>query len=180
MHNAYSAKVTNSVLGQLHILSVDAPYSCCLLASLPQGLFVIALPGEVTICLFFWFLAFDGTVQCISLMLHRLGILIAAIDGFLINWIPIRTKKFYLFETFAALYLIWNTVFLSPGLVLGNPYKESGAQDDNVMYSCMIWKTNSASAVTTALHVCLVANTILFLLCWVVSWMLPMRLYVWN
>ncbi|KAL7505363.1 hypothetical protein ACHAWX_000605 [Stephanocyclus meneghinianus] len=144
------------------------------LVKVTWGLFAIALPGEVIICLLFWFLEFDGTVQYVSLMLHGIGILLLAIDGFLINRIPLRIKQFFLFEAFAASYLIWNIIFSFSGL--GNPYRESGAQDDDAIYSSLRWKTNTASAVTTAVLVLLVANPILFLLCRSVSRLPPRRL----
>lgn len=144
------------------------------LAKITWSLLAIALPGEVIICLLFWFLEFDGTVQYVSLMLHGIGILLIAIDGFLINRIPLRMKQFVLFEAFAALYLIWNIVFSFSGI--GNPYKESGAQDDDAIYSSMRWKTSTSSAVTIAVLVLLVANPILFLLCRAVSRLFPRRL----
>jgi len=147
---------------------------CGVLVKITWGLFAIALPSEVIICLLFWFLEFDGSVQYVSLMLHGIGILLIAIDGFLINRIPLRMKQFFLFEAFAAIYLIWNIVFSFSGL--GNPYRESGAQDDDAIYSSLRWKTNTASAVTTAVLVLVVANPILFLLCRAVSRLPPRRL----
>ncbi|KAL3775079.1 hypothetical protein HJC23_013999 [Cyclotella cryptica] len=144
------------------------------LIKLTWGLLAIALPGEVVICLLFWFLEFDGTVRYVSLMLHGIGIVLIVIDGILINRIPLRIKQFFLFEAFSALYLVWNVAFSFSGL--GNPYKESGAQDDDAIYSSMRWKTNTSSAVTVAVLVLLVANPILFLLCRAMSRLLPMRL----
>lgn len=108
------------------------------------------------------------------MMVHGVGIILIVIDGLIVNRIPLRMKQFFLFEGFSALYLLWSIAFSFSGI--GNPYKESGAQDDDAIYSSMRWKTDSASAVTVAALVLLVANPIVFLLCRAVSRLPPRRL----
>ncbi|KAL7518710.1 hypothetical protein ACHAWX_003520 [Stephanocyclus meneghinianus] len=152
----------------------DAGGSCGILVKITWSLFAIALPAEVVICLLFWVLEFDGTVRYVSMMVHGVGIILIVIDGLIVNRIPLRMKQFFLFEGFSALYLLWSIAFSFSGL--GNPYKESGAQDDDAIYSSMRWKTDTASAVTVAALALLVANPIVFLLCRAVSRLPPRRL----
>lgn len=88
----------------------------CLLGSWQKVMLAIALPGDAIICLF-WLLEFYGNVECISLMIYGLGILLIAINGFLFRCVPNHMKQFYLFETFAILSYVEYSLILSWGLV---------------------------------------------------------------
>ena len=145
-----------------------------LIVKITWALFAISLPGEIIICILFWALEFDGTVRYVSMMLHGVGVLLLAIDGFVLNRIPLRMKQFLLYELFATLYLTWNIIHAFSGI--GNPYKDNGEQDDDAIYASMKWKENTASAVILGVLVLFVANPIIFWFCRGVSRLFSMRL----
>lgn len=124
------------------------------------------------ICILFWILEFDGTPEYVSIMVHGGAMVLIAIDGFLLSRIPLRMKQFVLFELFSFLYILWTIIHAYSGT--GNPYNESGEQDDDAIYASLAWQNDTGRAVIMSVGVLLVANPIIFLLVRLVS-RLPRR-----
>ena len=142
------------------------------------ALFAIALPAEITITILFWTLeygTYDGDVYVI-VMEHGIAMVLIMIDGFVLSRIPLRMWQFILFETFVALYLLWNVIHAYSGI--GNPYADGDTptEDDDAIYGSIAWKNNTTAAVVLVLGVLFAANPIIFMVCRTLSRLLPRRL----
>lgn len=142
------------------------------------ALFAIALPAEIVITILFWTLEYDADdgVAYVSVMVHGIAMVLVMIDGFVLSRIPLRMWQFTLFESFAALYFLWNVIHAYSGI--GNPYAEGDTptQDDDAIYGSIAWKNNTTAAVILVLGVLFAANPIIFMVCRTLSRLLPRRL----
>ncbi len=145
------------------------------LAKTTWALLALVVPVEITITILFWLLEYhpgDG-VSYVSLMVHGGTAILLLLDGFVLSRIPLRLKQFIFFESFSFLYLLWNVVHAISGI--GNPY-DGVTQDDDAIYSSLDWNTAPAKAIIMSVLVLLVANPIIFGICWWLSRLLPLRL----
>lgn len=142
------------------------------------ALFAIALPAEIVITILFWTLEYDADdgVAYVSVMVHGIAMVLIMIDGFVLSRIPLRMWQFILFETFAALYFLWNVIHAYSGI--GNPYADGDTptEDDDAIYGSIAWKNNTTAAVILVLGVLFAANPIIFMVCRTLSRLLPRRL----
>ena len=141
------------------------------------ALFAIALPAEIMITILFWigklkYFTYVGNVYD-SVMVHGITMVLIMIDGFVLSRIPLRMWQFILFETFVALYFLWNVIHAYSGI--GNP--NTPIEDDDAIYvSILAWKNNTTAAVVMLLGVLFAANPIIFMVCRTLSRLLPRRL----
>ncbi|KAL3759861.1 hypothetical protein ACHAWU_007605 [Discostella pseudostelligera] len=121
----------------------------------------IVVPAEVMITILFWALEYESgdAISYVTVMVHGGTVILLFIDGFVVSRIPLRLKQFVFFETFSFLYLLWNVLRAYPSDVV--------SQDDDAIY---------LSNIVLFLVVLLVANPIIFGICWWLSRLLPLRL----
>ena len=60
----------------------------------------MVLPAEILICILYWYLEFDGSIDYVNVMSHGGGILLIIFDGIVVNRIPIRAKQLIFVELF--------------------------------------------------------------------------------
>ncbi|KAL7434347.1 hypothetical protein ACHAXH_002488 [Discostella pseudostelligera] len=139
------------------------------------ALLAIVVPAEVIITILFWALEYEAgeSISYVTVMVHGGTMILLFIDGFVLSRIPLRLKQFVFFETFSSLYLLWNIIHAYSGI--GNPY-DGVSQDDDAIYSSLDWNTTPTKAIIMSVLVLLVANPIMYGICWLVSRMLPLRL----
>jgi hypothetical protein len=125
------------------------------------ALLAIVLPAEVMITILFWALEYESgdTISYVTVMVHGGTMILLFIDGFVVCRIPLRLKQFVFFETFSFMYLLWTITRAYPSDVV--------SQDDDAIYS---------SNIILFLVVLLVANPIIFGICWWLSRLLSLRL----
>ena len=125
------------------------------------ALLAIVVPAEVIIAILFWALEYEAgeSISYVTVMVHGGTMILLFIDGFVLSRIPLRLKQFVFFETFSFLYLLWNVLRAYPSDVV--------SQDDDAIY---------LSNIVLFLVVLLVANPIIFGICWWLSRLLPLRL----
>ena len=115
------------------------------------ALLAIVLPAEVMITILFWALEYESgdIISYVTVMVHGGTMILLFIDGFVVCRIPLRLKQFDFFETFSFMYLLWTIIRAYPSDVV--------SQDDDAIYS---------SNIILFLVVLLVANPIIFGICW--------------
>jgi len=141
-------------------------------------LFAAALPFQVVLTILFWVLEFDGDLNYVSFMVHGGGLILITIDGFFLSRIPLRAKQFIFFELLSGLYILWSVLHAFSGI--GNPYVDIGDQTDDAVYNTLAWRNKPVGALILAAGVFFVANPLIYLFCWTVSWLLPRRCYEAN
>ncbi|KAL3822566.1 hypothetical protein ACHAXA_007677 [Cyclostephanos tholiformis] len=142
------------------------------------ALFAIAAPGQVMVTILYWTLEFDvdDEVTYVNVMTHGIVMLVIMFDGFILSRIPIRMKQFVLFESVAALYILWTIIHDYSGI--GNPYAdgETSTQNDDAIYESIAWKNNIDGAAIICVVALIVANPVIFMACRTLSRLLPRRL----
>jgi hypothetical protein len=139
------------------------------------ALLAIVVPAEVMITILFWVLEYESgdSVSYVTVMVHGGTMVLLLIDGFVLSRIPLRLKQFIFFESFSFLYLLWNVIHAYSGI--GNPY-DGVSQDDDAIYSSLDWNTTPTKAIVMSVLVLLVANPIIYGICWGMSRILSLRL----
>jgi len=145
-----------------------------LLLKTTWALFAIAFPAEIVITILFWLLEFDGNLKYVSVMVHGGFAALLLIDGLLLSRIPLRMKQLLLSQAFCFFYILWGGIHAYSGI--GNPYKDDGTQDDDAIYGSIAWKAKPIDTTILVVGVFFLVNPIVFLVCRLLSRLLPRRL----
>jgi len=132
------------------------------------GLYSLAAPLELSICLLYW-AAVAGTgpsaFSYVSVCEHG-GIALAVLLDGVTRGIPVRVPQVAYLLGLCGLYLVWTVV----DAVLGIGNGEWGpAYDDDALYPILNWNSNRETAMTaSAVAICLVAPGSFFV-CWLLG-----------
>lgn len=117
-----------------------------------------------------WGLVFDGTATYVGMMNHGGFTVLVAIDGLLLNRIPLRMKQMAFIEMLAVLYVLWMVIHAFSGI--GNPIED----DDTIIYESVAWKKDPVQATVVSVLAVFVLSPLCFAIPWGLGRLPPRRL----
>ena len=133
-------------------------------------LFLIVIDHGIMVTLLFWLTEYTNSYSEPTfplVMFHGGAVLLALIDGFIINRIPIRLTHYIFVLFFGMLYCIWTVL---QGLVfeIDNPWT-SPQDDSEALYTLIDWKNDPTLAIIVGIGVNFVAFPLLTMIFWAIS-----------
>lgn len=122
------------------------------------GVFVVAVSNTLAVCPLYW-VAATTPPGYPEIMLHGGIFIIVALDGLVINRIPLYVKQVFLLWSFNGLYLLWTVIHWLTGM--GNPDLQDEEQD--AIYANLDYASHPGFACATLLTFALVVNPVCFL-----------------
>ena len=116
---------------------------CSRLVRLTWGLFSLAAPVELIICILYWGLDYvpGKSVDLLLVMNHGGIALLLLVDGFILSSYPVQLKQGIFTIIFCVAYLIWTVVFAESDI--SNP---NVADNDDYIYHVLEWNANKRGA----------------------------------
>ena len=146
--------------------------------------YLIVIDNGIMVTLLFWLTEYTTSYSkpTFSLvMFHGGAVVLALIDGFVINRIPICLKHYIFVLFFGILYCIW-TILQGIAFEIDNPWTsptpEKGEDDNEALYTLIDWKNKPTLATIVGVGVNFVAFPFLTIIFWGISispWCCPRR-----
>jgi len=139
---------------------------CSLFVRTTWGLFSLAAPVELIICILYWGLDYSpGHPVHYYLVMNHGGIaLLLMLDGFLLSSIPLQLKQLLFTIGFCIAYLTWTLIFAESNI--SNP---NVSDSDDYIYDALEWNANAKVAEILATLCAFVLPPIVFAVFWLMS-----------
>ena len=140
--------------------------SCSLFVRITWGLFSLAAPVELIICILYWGLDYSpGHPVHYYLVMNHGGIaLLLMVDGFLLSSFPLQLKQLVFTVVFCIAYLTWTIIFAKSDIP--NP---NVSESDDYIYNALEWNANVKVAEVLASLCAFVLPPIVFVIFWLMS-----------
>ena len=139
---------------------------CSLFVRITWGLFSLAAPVELIVCILYWGLDYSpGHPVHYYLVMNHGGIaLMLMVDGFLLSSFPLQLKQLVFTIAFCTAYLTWTIIFAESDIP--NP---NVSENDDYIYNALEWNANVKVAEILASLCAFVLPPIVFVIFWLVS-----------
>lgn len=139
---------------------------CALFVRITWGLFSLAAPVELVICILYWGLDYSpGHPVHYYLVMNHGGIaLLLMVDGFLLSSFPLQLKQLVFTVVFCIVYLAWTIIFAESNIP--NP---NVSESDDYIYYALEWNANAKVAEVLASLCAFVLPPIVFVIFWLIS-----------
>ena len=140
--------------------------SCSLFVRITWGLFSLAAPVELIICILYWGLDYSpGNPVHYHLIYNHGGVaLLLMVDGFLFSAFPLQLKQLVFTVAFCIAYLTWTIIFAESDIP--NP---NVSESDDYIYNALEWNANARVAEVLASLCAFVLPPIVFVVFWLIS-----------
>jgi len=139
---------------------------CSRLVRLTWGLFSLAAPVELIICILYWGLDYvpGKSVNLLLVMNHGGIALLLLVDGFILSSYPLQLKQGIFTIMFCVAYLIWTVVFAETDIP--NP---NVPENDDYIYHVLEWNANIRGAEIVSSLCAFVLPPTVFAMFWIIS-----------
>lgn len=139
---------------------------CSLFVRTTWGLFSLAAPVELIICILYWGLDYSPgqPVHYYLVMTHGGIALLLMVDGFILSSFPLQLKQLVFTIIFCTAYLSWTLIFAESDI----PNPNVGESDDYI-YQALEWNADVKVAEVLASLCAFVLPPIVFVMFWLIS-----------